>query len=154
MTTAATEAAYLALAATLAAADDLPALRRDAVFDDVFDYLAASPDMARALVMRAGDAVDVQRVLPRGGPDRFEIVRNADLEFYVAGAEGETLNQTFEAGLSAIFAAIEADATLGGAVADADIVDAPDLGTDQAGALAVLTALVRVQLTFLSPRAY
>lgn len=154
MTTSATEAAFLGVAAALSASVDLPTVRRNAVFDDVFDYLQAAPNYGRALVLRAGDVVQTQNAFGMPNAEKFEIVRNADLEFYVAGPEGSPLNATFDTGLQAIFAAIEADPTLSGAVTLAQIVEPPDLGDDQAGAYAVLTALVHVQLTYIAARAY
>jgi hypothetical protein len=149
-----TEVAMLALKAALDASADLPAVRRDPVFEDVFEALGA-PDSGYStiLALRHGEAVETTRRLG-SGPDAYELVRNADVEFYVAGAEGPGLNAAFDAGVSAIYAAVEADDTLGGDVVGAEIVEPPTLGTDQAGSKAVLTAQIRVQLTYVSPRSY
>jgi hypothetical protein len=154
MTASATESALLALKAALDASTALPDVRRDPVFDDIFEELAVGPHkFGRVLAMRAGDNVETTRRFGTGS-NAFEHVREAEIEWFVAGAEGASLNSTFDDGINAIFSAIEADPTLGGAVELAEIVAPPELGTDQAGARAVLTALIRVQLTFLSARAY
>jgi|GEM_PF-6321254 len=149
-----TEIAMLALKTALDASASLPAARRDPVFEDVFEALGA-PDSgySTVLALRHGDPVETTRRFG-AGPQAYELVRNAELEFYVAGAEGAGLNAAFDGGLSAIHAAIEADRTLGGAVVAAEIVEQPDLGTDSAGSKAVLTAVVRVQLTYVSLRSY
>ena len=144
----------LGLKAVLDASATLPDVRRDPVFTDIFDELSVGADTCgRVLAMRAGDAVDTVRRFGEG-PDAFELVRNADIEWFVAGAEGPDLNQAFDEGVSAIFDAIDDDHELGGAVVRAEIVDQPELGTDVAGARAVLTAVLRVQLTYTSPRPY
>jgi hypothetical protein len=105
------------------------------------------------LAMRAGDNVETTRRFG-SGPNAFEHLREAEIEWFVSGAKGALLNSTFDDGINAIFAAIEGDPALGGAVELAKIVAPPELGTDQAGAHAVLIAPIRVQLTFLSARAY
>lgn len=150
MTASATEAAFLGLVTALNASANLPDVRRDAVFDDVFESLVAQPGIGRALVLRAGDAILTDRALP----NMYELTRNAEIEFLAAGPEGAALNAAFDEGVSAIFTAVESNKTLGGAVSLAEIVEQPELGTDQSGARAVLTALVRVELTFTSSRAY
>ncbi|MBM3552504.1 MAG: hypothetical protein FJX45_12235 [Alphaproteobacteria bacterium] len=158
-----TETAMLALKAALDASADLPAVRRDPVFEDVFEELAAAlnpspsapatPDYLTVLAFRHGAAVETTRRFG-AGPDAFELVRNAEIELYVAGAEGDGLNAAFDAALSAVYAAVEADPTLGDDVIRAEIVEPPELGTDAAGSKAVLTAVIRVQLTYVSPRSY
>lgn len=149
-----TETAMLALKAALDASASLPAARRDPVFEDVFEALgAADSGFTTILALRHGDAVDATRRFG-DGPQAYELVRNADVEFYVAGAEGDGLNAAFDEGVTAIYAAVEADRTLGGDVVAAEIVDPPELGTDSAGSKAVLTALIRVQLTYVSSRSY
>lgn len=154
MTISATENAFLALAAALDASAILPEVRRDPLFDDIFERLEVGSGIGRVLALRAGDSIDTQRTLGDPDSERFDLVRNAELEFYVSGPEGDALHAAFDEGILAIFAAIEADKTLCGAVDAAEIVEQPDLGTEEAGALAVLTAVIRVQLTFVSPRAY
>jgi hypothetical protein len=149
-----TEVAMIALKAALDASADLPAVRRDPVFEDVFEELTISdPPYASIVALRHGEAVDKTRRFGTG-PDAYELVRNAEVEFYVAGPESDGLNAAFDAGVLAIYAAVEADATLGGDVVRAEIVEPPTLGTDQAGSKAVLTALIRVQLTYVSSRSY
>ncbi|MBM3552167.1 MAG: hypothetical protein FJX45_10445 [Alphaproteobacteria bacterium] len=149
-----TEVAMLALKAALDASTVLPAVRRDPVFEDVFEELTAfDPPYATIVALRHGDAVETTRRFG-AGPDAFELVRNAEIELYVAGAEGDGLNTAFDAALSAVYAAIEADPTLGADVIRAEIVEQPELGTDAAGSKAVLTALIRAQLTYVSPRSY
>jgi len=149
-----TEAAMAGLMAALNASTTLPDVRRDPVFDDVLESIAVSTEtFGRALVLRAGDPVETVRRFG-AGPNAFELVRNAEVEWFVAGLEGADLETTFDDGIAAIFAAVEADPLLGGTVVRAEIVEPPELGTDQAGGKAVLTALIRVQLTYVSPRAY
>lgn len=150
----ATEDAVSALVATLAASPALPTARRDAVFDEVLEEFSASgQDYARALILRIGDSLSLARAIG-DTPNAFEHVRNVDVEWLVAGAEGQALATQFDYGVDAIFAALEADRTLGGVVDAAEIAEAPEIGAEAAGAKAVLTALIRVQLTFTSPRAY
>jgi hypothetical protein len=149
-----TEVAMLALKATLDASADLPAVRRDPVFEDVFEELTISdPPYASIVALRHGEAVETTRRFG-DGPDAYELVRNAEVEFYVSGPEGDGLNAAFDDGVSAVYAAVEADPTLGDDVVRAEIVEQPTLGTDQAGSKAVLTALIRVQLTYVSSRSY
>jgi hypothetical protein len=154
MTLSATETAILALIATLNASADLPAARRNPVFSDVFELLAEKPEIGRALIVRTGDPVDTQRTIGLPSDEHFEIVRAVEVEFYLGGPEGDDLFAQFDAGMLAIFAAIEADPTLGGVVTRAEIAEQPEIGEDEAGSNAVLTALIRVQLTYLSSRAY
>jgi len=149
-----TEVAMLALKAALVASADLPAARRDPVFEDVFDELLAfEAPYAKILALRHGEAVETTRRFG-SGPDAYELVRNAEIEFYVAGPEGDGLNAAFDAGVEAIYAALEADATLGDDVVRAEIVEQPTIGTEISGSKAVLTALIRVQLTYVSSRSY
>lgn len=150
----ATETTMLALKAALDASSALPAVRRDPVLDAIFDELAQGGDTySLALALRHGDDVDASRRFG-AGPEAYELVRNAEVEWIVAGPEGATLNSVFDAGIEAIYAAIALDMTLGGVVVAAEIVEPPELGTDQAGAKPALTALLRVQLTYVSPRSY
>lgn len=149
-----TEKAMSALAAALNASAALPVVRRDPVFDDVLESLSVTTEtFGRALVMRHGSAVDTTRRFG-AGPEAFELVRNAEIEWFVSGLEGSLLNATFDDGVAAIFSAIEADPTLGGNVVLAEIVEQPEIGTEPAGGRAVLTALIRVDITYVSPRAY
>jgi hypothetical protein len=154
MTISTTETAILALIAALNASADLPNVRRNPVFDDVFELLAAEPSIGRALIVRTGDAIDTQRTIGIPSDERFELVRAVEVEFYVGGPEGDALFSQLDAGVTAIFAAIEADPTLGGVVTKSEIAEQPELGEDEAGSNAVLTALIRVQMTYISPRAY
>jgi hypothetical protein len=154
MTISTTETAILALIATLNASADLPNVRRNPVFSDVFELLGAEPAIGRALIVRTGDPVDTQRTIGVPSDERFELVRAVEVEFYVGGPECEKLFSQLDAGVMAIFAAIEADPTLGDVVTKSEIADQPELGEDEAGSNAVLTALIRVQLTYISPRAY
>lgn len=149
-----TELAMLALKAALDASIDLPAVRRDPVFDDVFEELSISdPPYAKIVALRHGEAIETTRRFGEG-PQAYELVRNAEIEFYVAGPEGAGLNAAFDDGVSAIYAAVEADRTLGDTVVAAEIAEPPDLGTESAGSKAILTALIRVQLTYVSSRSY
>lgn len=157
-----TEKAMLALKAALEASDDLPPVRRDPVFEDVFEELSVcEPPYAKIVALRHGEPVEATRRFG-GGPEAYELVRNAEVEFFVAGPEGDGLNAAFDAGVQAIYDAIPPQdvdgglvpCTLDGNVVAAEIVEPPTLGTDNAGSKAVLTALIRVQLTFLSPRSY
>ncbi|MGD9545039.1 MAG: hypothetical protein AB7F41_14625 [Methylocystis sp.] len=157
-----TEKAMLALKAALDASEVLPTVRRDPVFDEVFDELSiCEPPYAKIVALRHGEPVETTRRFG-GGPEAYELVRNAEIEIYVAGPESEGLNAAFDAGVSAVYDAIPAQeidgvlvpCTLGGKVVAAEIVEPPTLGTDIAGSKAVLTALIRVQLTYLSPRSY
>lgn len=150
----ATETAMQALAAALNASASLPAVRRDPVFDNVLEEITSGLDtFGVALALRIGDAVNVDRRLG-DGPEAFEITRNADVEWFVAGAEAASLQSQFDDGIDAIFDAIAVDRTLGDTVVMAEVVDAPEIGNDDLGGKAVLTALIRVQLTFTSPRPY
>jgi hypothetical protein len=154
MTTSATEAAILALIGVLNATASLPDVRRDPVFDDAVELLAEDPSIGRILVVRTGVAVSSERAFGMPNDEKFELVRNIDVEFFVGGKEGAALFTKYDEDLLAIFGAIEADRTLGGVVSIAEIVDQPEISAEPAGAIAVLTALIRVQLTYVSPRAY
>ncbi|WP_330082456.1 hypothetical protein [Methylocystis iwaonis] len=155
----ATETAMAALVAALNASSTLPDVRRDAVFDEVLEEFADSGETyGRALVLRIGDSIDVVRRLG-DGPEAYEHVRNADVEWFVARrvatpADGAALAQKFDAGIEAIFAAVDANPTLSDAVTRAEIAEALAVGSDSAGSKSVLTALIHVQLTYTSARAY
>lgn len=150
-----TEAATLALLAALQASSALPAVRRSPVFDDVPEELdACTPQFSAVLALLDGDVVqDVPIGYGPDGPSHREIVRKAEIEFYVAGPEGEGLNAAFDAGVQAIYDAIAASYTLGGGVDGAD-AEPPELGVERAGSRAARTALIRVALTYVSTRSY
>ncbi|WP_018407926.1 hypothetical protein [Methylocystis rosea] len=150
-----TEAAMLALLAALKASGALPEARRSPVFDGVFEGLdACTPQFSAVLALLDGDIVqDVPVGYGPDGPSHHEIVRKAEIEFYVAGPEGDALNAAFDAGLQAIYDAIAASYTLGGVVDSAD-AEPPELGVERAGSRAARTALIRVALTYVSTRSY
>jgi hypothetical protein len=154
VTASATEAAILALIGVLNAPASLPDVRRDPVFDDAVELLAGDPSIGRILVVRTGDPVSTERAFGAPSDQKFELARNVDVEFYVAGAESSALFTKFDEDVLAIFAAIEADPTLGGGVSIAEIVDQPEISAEGIGSIAFRTALIRVQLTYVSPRAY
>lgn len=154
MTASATETAMLGLKAALDASSALPETRRDAVLDSLFEEFASGGEtLQRAIGLRAGQVVDVTRRIG-AGPNAYEIVREAEVEWFAAGKEGPELNAAFDAGIVAIFDALDVDATLGGVVTRAEINQSPELDTDAAGSYAVLTALIKVQLTYTSSRPY
>lgn len=152
----ATETAMLALKAALDANADLPAVRRDAAFAQLMEDMGGADGLARALVLRIGnDVSDRGRDRAIGASnEKFEITRQADVEVFVAGPEGGALNAAFDDAIVAVFETVEADPTLGGAVVSAEVSEPPEIDVDEAGARAVLTALIRVDLLFVSPRAY
>jgi hypothetical protein len=154
MTVSATETAILALVGVLNASASLPDVRRDPVFDDAVELLAEDPSIGRILVVRTGVPISSERAFGMPNDQKFELVRNVDVEFFAGGKEGDALFAKFDADVMSIFDAIEADRTLGGVVSIAEIVEQPEISAEPAGAIAVLTALIRVQLTYVSPRAY
>ena len=83
------------------------------VTENAEELTVGADKYGRVLAMRAGDVVNVERSLGTG-PDAFEIVRNADVEWFFAGKEGPTLNQKFDDGIVAIMDAVAAAPTLGG----------------------------------------
>lgn len=150
-----TEDAMLALKAALAASSALPEVRRSPVFDGVLEELdACAPQFSAVLALLDGDVVqDIPVGYGPNGPSHREIVRKAEIEFYVAGPEGDALNATFDAGVQAIYDAIAVSYTLGGVVDGAD-AEPPELGVERAGSRAARTALIRVALTYVSTRSY
>jgi len=149
-----TEKAFVALAAALNASSALPAVRRDVVFEDVLDDLSSGGDsFGAALTLAHGEAVETVRRIGEG-PNAFELTRVADVEWIAAGDPADALQTFFDAGVEAVFAAIEADPTLGANVVRAEIVEQPEISREAAGGRAALIARIRVQMLFTSPRAY
>jgi hypothetical protein len=149
-----TEKAMAALVLALNASSALPDVRRDLVFDDLLEeVVAVADDYGRALLLRHGEAVETVRRLGEG-PLAYELMRAADVEWIAAGDAGAGLSAFFDDGLSAVFAALEADPTLGGNVVRAEITTQPDISIEAAGGRTALVARVRVDLLYSSPRAY
>jgi hypothetical protein len=146
-----TETALRALRTALSGRANLPPEpRRNAVFDDVLDELAGLDGINGMLVLRDGNA-DPESIALGDGEGRFDLVHRAELEWIVAGPEGEDLEAAFDAGLVAIAAAIRADKTLGGTVDVAELRDPPDRDTLLAGARPAKTAHLPVTLQIQSP---
>ena len=126
---------------------------RDLALDDLLEEIVAAAKYGRALLLRHGEAVETVRRLG-DGPLAYELTRAADVEWIATGDAGAGLSTFFDDGLSAVFSAIEADPTLGGAVVRAEITTQPDISREAAGGRTALVARLRVDLLFSSPRAY
>ena len=148
----ATETAIRALLAALAAGGGLPAPRRNASLDDVFDNFLTTTEgdeVGAALVLRDGSVKSA--VWLGGNPPLWELTHGAEIEWMVCAPEGDALHTFFDDGLAAIVAAIAADPTLGGKVVSALITTPPERIDDQAGARPVKSAAITVDLFFTSP---
>jgi hypothetical protein len=88
--------------------------------------------------------------------DGYELTWPVPVEFVVAGGERTARRAAFEAGLDAIWDAIAADRTLGGAVSHAEMLAPRRTGagliTD--GLPNVLAAEITIRLSFTSSRSY
>lgn len=150
----ATETAILALVARLTITEALPAPRRNIALDQYADEAeqADGSTLVSALVVADGENISAIKYL--GDPVGFELVHRAEINWAAASLPGPDLDTVFDQGLEAIAGAIEADPTLGGSVTRAEIIQAPERGLEEWGAKTAKTALVFVQLTYLSTRAF
>jgi hypothetical protein len=143
----ATGTALAALAAALAHAS-LPAVRRDAFFEEAMAEQNTG-QRATALILRRGEASVLNRFMG-AGTESFEISHAAELEWFACAATEADTNTIFEAGLEAIAQRIAASPTLGGAVQDCVIEDSPTFAAEEWDSRPCLTALIRVKLVFTS----
>ena len=156
-----TEAALQALRAAIDARQPkLPAVRRNAPLNDLLDALdealtgapAATTQGALALVDGQGEVLDVAL---GDGEGKYSIKHSAEVQWLVAGPEGDDLDRHFDAGLEEIADAVAEDPTLGGVVNDARIEEAPERDLDVLGrAKPYKSAVLRVALLFTSPKPF
>ena len=127
-------------------------VRRNAQLDDVLEEIAAGEagKIGAALILRDGQGVLVEQYLGSGSGD-FEVAHRAEVEWIVAGREGDEIERAFDAGLVQIAAIVRSDPNLGGLVLACRIVNPPERGFDELGAKIAKSALIEIEAQFHSP---
>lgn len=150
----ATETAMVALRDVLAGIWDFPVVARNANLDKLFEAWAGAEgtETKVAIVLREGEAEVIDTLA--GDPPIFNLVHRAHVEWFAYGQEGDELETSFDLGMEKIADAVAADSTLGGAVSDCRLMEAPEYAAEPLGAGIVKSALVRVQMVFSSTRPF
>lgn len=152
----ATQAALEALVAAIAGAVDeaetpvLPAPRRNQSIEDAAEELATGSGVRLWLNVLDGRQTVADELLGGGDPD-YEIEHRAMIEWLVEAQDDAAREAAFHAGLAAIEAALAADRTLGGKVADARLAPPALVNDDRVeGGTPFKSADIPVDLLFTS----
>lgn len=151
----ATQAALDALHVALAAIADsdtaaLTVVRRNRALEDLAAEVAGGGGLRSWANLLDGRQVAAEELLGAGEP-AYEIEHRAVIEWIVVGHDDAPREAVFHAGLAAIEAALAADRTLGGAVADVRLAAPPTVTDDRFdGGAPFKSAEVPVDLLFVA----